>query len=360
MTETPRQHLLATSSTAFNAGDYSAACTALTELVKIDNLNAEVWSNLGYVHYLRGNFHSAIECCQKALQLDPSFIAAYSNLAIALQAVGQIEKSIEILQQGLAHNQNVADLHCNLGLAFQRLNQLSNAISSLRRAISIDPNSVQAHCNLASSLQDIGQHDLALAHYNKAIEINPSFLTAISNAIFSQQYHPRKNSAEILKNTVQFTKPLNNLNINQSIANAELNNEHIKNQHKRIGFISADFYAHPVGWFFIDVFEALSKQNLELLCFNNGRKHDVITDRFNATAHSFINIANMNDTEAAQLIRSKQLDILIDLSGHTAGNRIGVLASRVSPLQLTWLGFPASVGIGQIDGHIVTKDLIVA
>jgi predicted O-linked N-acetylglucosamine transferase (SPINDLY family) len=128
----------------------------------------------------------------------------------------------------------------------------------------------------------------------------------------------------------------------------------------RLGFLSPDFHYHPVGYFLVGVLENLDREQCETICYSDGRTRDDLTVRFHAAAAIWRETRRSSDEQLAEQIRTDQIDVLFDLSGHTAHNRLLVFARKPAPVQVTWLGYEGTTGLVAIDylladRHVVPK-----
>ncbi|MDH3585247.1 MAG: hypothetical protein OER86_13635, partial [Phycisphaerae bacterium] len=128
------------------------------------------------------------------------------------------------------------------------------------------------------------------------------------------------------------------------------------NRRLRIGYVSPDFRAHSVNYFFEPLLRAHDSSEVEVFCYANVRQADHVTARVQSRADHWRNLLGADDLEAAERIRRDEIDVLIDLAGHTAGHRLGVFSRRPAPVQVTYLGYPNTTGLGTID-YRITDDL---
>ncbi len=119
-----------------------------------------------------------------------------------------------------------------------------------------------------------------------------------------------------------------------------------------IGFVSGDFRSHSVSFFLLPLFDAHDRERLRFFCYSNSRREDDISRRLQQPVYAWRNIASRNDADTAELIRSDDIDILIDLSGHTSGHRLELFCLKPAPIQATWLGYPDTTGLGSMDYRI--------
>src|SRR5262249_4186479 len=117
----------------------------------------------------------------------------------------------------------------------------------------------------------------------------------------------------------------------------------------RIGYVSGDFHAHPVGYYLVGPLEAHDRSGSEVFCYTNDPIEDDVTARIAGATDHWRSIFGLNDDQAAELIRQDEIDILVDLSGHTDKGRLRVFARQPAPVQVSWLGYPGTTGMSAID-----------
>lgn len=347
------ERLLELSATQFAEANYDASRLSLEAILQSDPNRADVWSNLGYIAHKQGNYQLAKQHCTKALQIDSKFIGAYSNISLAHSSLHEYVEAQAALEQGIAIDDTQADLWTNLGLIHFACNRIQASISAFKRALILEPLSVPAHCNLALCLQEIGQAEKAYAVYQTALKIDPNYRPANSNIQMCSQYHPSLTSAQLLSTAKLSSSSIDKIEINDAEKLAPPIHETL-----RIGFTSADFRAHPVAWFLRDILLNFSQQNVEIFCYANQTELDEITKEIQSYSTAWRNIYAISNSERARIVRHDQLDILIDLSGHTSGNVLDIFSKRLCPIQLSWLGYPATTAIKNIDGVLLSNDLI--
>ncbi|MDH5258130.1 MAG: glycosyltransferase, partial [Gammaproteobacteria bacterium] len=133
---------------------------------------------------------------------------------------------------------------------------------------------------------------------------------------------------------------------------AELSNIKSTNRKRRIAYVSSDFRFHSVAFFFLPVLQNHDSDNFEVYCYSSSNKADDITDEFKKYSQHWRDIVDLNDEEVIQLAINDKIDILVDLSGYSAGSRLGVFANRVAPLQISYLGYPNTTGLTTVDYRV--------
>ena len=305
-----------------------------------------VWKLFGLSLQMQGK--DALQALQNATELLPDDAEAHVNLAAALRALGQFDRSVVSSRQALKINPNFAEAHNNLGVALQDLGQLGEAAESFRRVIMIKPDFAEAHNNLGSVLKDIGSFDDALASYRRALEIKPGFAKAHSNLLFASNYLPNQSPAWLLAEARRYGEMV----ARQAQPYKKWSNVPEHARCLRVGLVSGDLRAHPVGYFLESALKALSAHaagRLELFAYHNHICIDAVSERIKAYCHGWRSVAALSDEALARMIHGDGIDILIDLSGHTAHNRLPMFAWKPAPVQAAWLGYFATTGVAAMD-----------
>jgi protein O-GlcNAc transferase len=285
---------------------------------------------------------------KRVLQRHPDDVEALSNLGTLYQAAGQLGAAEFHLKQALVLNPQHFNSHLNLGNVYLAQCSYDEAILSYKKALLLNPQFAQAHFNIGNALREKMLFLEAHAAYARALEIDPAHYGARSNLLFTHHYLPNfdpaenKRQAEILASTLTAnTSPTGP----QSLAVVEA----VGVRPLRIGFVSADLRTHPVGFFLRDVIGHLANKQVQLFAYSNSRVCDTLTDELKPVFAKWNYVIDISDTALAQLIIGDHIDILIDLSGHSAGNRLACLAARLAPIQMSWLGYFSTTGLSTID-----------
>ncbi|CAA0105243.1 Uncharacterised protein [BD1-7 clade bacterium] len=370
-TSTDIQNLLSASAEAFAQQDNTKADALLHQILALDPNHVEALTNLAFLAYRAADYDSSIKWADEAIRHDIACARAYSHKGIALMAKQQMVEALKILEAGARQPEPPAELWINLGLAYQTVQQFENARQAMQRGIAMAPTSAEGRSNLGSVFQASGQIDQALVAYQAGLDINPIHLASLSNYLMCLQYTDNTNSSQLKSAAVELCQALESHATRQDSTDSALSDPPSGNyadtcakspatdQMLRIGFVSGDFRQHPVGWFFIGVLRALTEHsNVEIYCYQTDSRQDELTARLQSLAHQWRYVLTHSDNEVAEMIRCDRIDVLIDLAGHTAGNRVWVFAQRPARLQYSWLGYPASVGLSAIDGVVLGQYMV--
>jgi len=322
---------------------------AITELQRARLLlpgDAECSNNLGKALLHAGRVEEAVAAYRQALELRSSFAEAECGLANALLALGQIEAAIAGCRRALKYSPHYAMAHNNLGNALRDANLQDDAIASYHRAVQIDPGFKLPYNNLGNAFRDASSHDHAVAYYRRALAIDPHFVNAYDNLLMTLLFMPSVSQVEVFKAHRQFAERFEAPLRSHWRAHG---NKLESGKRLKIGYVSADFREHAVSYFMEPVLANHDKAQVEVYCYANSVNVDQLSLRLMNEADHWISCVALSDEQLAQRIRADGIDILIDLSGHTAGNRLLVFARKPAPVQITYLGYPGSSGLSAMD-----------
>ncbi len=326
---------------ALGKWDEAAAC--YRRALDLNPDYAEARNNLGNVLKDQGKLDEAMAQYRRALAINPDYAQAHHNLGTVFQDQGKLDEAMAHYQRALALKPDHAT-HTNLGSVLKEQGKLDEAVTQYRRAIALKPNYPEAHNNLGNALKDQGELDAALAQYQRAVALNPEFTEARGNFLMTLHYSARHSNADFLIQTQAFARQFE-----RSIRAPDFRNTPDPDRRIRIGYVSADFRDHPVGYFLARVLTAHDRANVEVICYSNSPVVDAMTKRLQETADQWRTIVEVSDADAAAMIRRDGIDILVDLSGHTAMNRLPLFAIRPAPVQATYLGYFGTTGLAAMD-----------
>ena len=326
-----------------------AALMALQKAANLLPTDAEVHSNLAVVLNGERQFDRAIESCRRALKVKPLYAEAENNWGTALKELGQLEKAVEKYQKAIKVKPNYAEAHSNLGLALIALGHTDKAIASYRRSLQLHEQNADVHGSLGNALKDIGQLDVAVASYRRALALKPDARVIFDNLLFTQLYQPHLSAAELSVEWQRFDQQFCQA-LHQTWTTH--NNSKQADRKLKIAYVSADLRAHAVATFIEPILTHHDKASYEVYCYYNHRQIDKTTERLRGLVDHWITCDQWNDVQLAQQIHDDGIDLLIDLSGHTNGNRLLTFARKPAPVQLTYLGYPGSSGLEAMDYRI--------
>lgn len=397
---------------ALSTGNLDAAIERFSQAVKLVPTQAEYHNNLGIALAALGRLDEAAQCHQRAIEVQSGHSGAFYNLALVLNLLQRKAEARRSFERAIQLAPGIADYHEGLGSMLLANGELADAEKRLRRAIELQPNHRQAHCQLAVVYQSQNRLPEAVAACREIVRLDPADAVALRNlaalldqsqrydeaaAIFGQltalqphdasawaalgvlrqkqgmidaafeaytravkldsslqqnlmyaiAHDPRKTPQEIVAAHARWGEQYAHLARSSVHANTPLRDRQL-----RIGYVSGDLCRHAVANFFEPILVQHDRAQFHLTCFANVAKPDRTTGHFQSLSHSWHAIYGMTDDDVANLIRLNQIDILVDLSGHTADNRLLVFARKPAPVQVTYIGYPCTTGLAAIDYRI--------
>lgn len=365
-----------------NAQRWSDAKAECTRVCNANKGDAEAWFLLGAINGQMGIASEAERCCRRAVALQPEFAQAYYNLGIALRDQGKLNEAAESLdtatrkmptfvqaysdlafvllalkepkqaanayRTGLRYAPDAPDGHANLGMALYLSGELEEAAKCLRKAIDLRPGQAAFHDQLAIILCCQGRIKEALVNHKEAQRLKPNDAKISSNYLLSLHYDESQSVGSIYTEHRRW----GSLHVKRAVVSDDYANIRIPERKLRVGYVSADFRHHSVAYFFEPLLISHDRSVIEVFLYSAVTSPDKVTTRFHQLCDHWRDISTMNDAHVADLIQDDAIDILVDLSGHTAGNRLGVFAQKPAPIQVTYLGYPDTTGLPTMDYRI--------
>jgi predicted O-linked N-acetylglucosamine transferase (SPINDLY family) len=359
----------------------AAAAEAYRRALRLDPRHDPSWHNLGIALHLAGQDDQALAALRQALAWRPDNPATLHQMALVTLRAGDLDNAFKALgrQARLAPAELDSQLTRSLAIALRDAGRTAEAIPITALAVDHRPDDTDLrHClgMLHSAIQDTGE---AEAIFREALRRDPAdpfvlnslgvLLNGIGDPLAGARLLRRSlslqpNNAEIHSNLLLI------LQYDGSLSPADLRREHAEWQRRhgpaapapikterdddprrplRIGYVSADFGQHPVGFFLIGVVPRHDRERFEVHCYSSRRQDDAMTARFRQSADHWHDVSTRDGPELAEKIRNDGIDILIDLSGHTANNRLRAFAHRAAPVQATWAGYVGTTGLSAMD-----------
>ncbi|MBI4190857.1 MAG: tetratricopeptide repeat protein [Betaproteobacteria bacterium] len=270
---------------------------------------------LGERYRKEGARAEARACFERAVALDPDHIAARFNLGNLLYGANKIDAAAEQYLAILAVQPNNHNALNNLGLALLQSGQAAEAVRMFRKAL--------------------GEH--------------PEFEEAGNNLLLALTLTPGVTAEDLFEEHLRHTS---RMNVTGPAHAGDYQKSPDPRRQLRIGYVSGDFKNHPVAWFLEQVLAHHDVRRFEIFCYSNWYKADAVTTTLKQHADAWRQINELTDDMAAERVRRDGIDILVDLSGHTNGGRLGLFARKPAPLQITYLGYANTTGLSAIDYRI--------
>jgi protein O-GlcNAc transferase len=326
-------------------GQLEGAVTNYRRVLEIKPDYAEAYTSLGVALKELGQLDDAVESYRQALEIKPDLAEAHSNLGIALQDLGEIESAVASYRRAVEFKPDFAEAHNNLGNAQKELGQFESAAASYRRALEINPAFAEAHNNLGLVLQDVGQFEDAEACYQQALKIRPDYHEALGNLLFVLNYATSHTPLFYLEHAREYGRlVVGKLGTRFSAWQCE-----VQPRRLRVGLVSGDLRMHSAGYFLEGILSHIDPARIELIAYPTYHKEDELTARIRPRFSAWRPLVGKSDEVAAHLIHADRVHILLDLSGHTAHNRLPVFVWKPAPVQASWLGYFATTGVAEMD-----------
>lgn len=331
------------------AGRLDEAISSHQRTIEISPEWASAHNELGITFYEKGQLDESFHAYQRAISLRPDFAEALSNLGILFDETGKLDEAIVMHRRAASIRPDYFPAHNNLGNALRQHGQLDGALEAYRRALALKPGSSEVILNSGNAMKDMGMIEEAMANYSKAHALMPDSPAIHSNLLYAMNFLSQSESCTIAEKHFHWNKQ-HGSSLRKFIVTHT--NEKNPNRRLRVGYVSPDFQSHSVAYFLESLLEHHDPAQVEVYCYSHVLHPDAVTHRLQNLATHWRRIIGRSDSEVADLIRADGIDILVDLAGHTANNRLPVFARKPAPVQVTWLGYPNTTGLDTIDFRI--------
>jgi predicted O-linked N-acetylglucosamine transferase (SPINDLY family) len=302
--------------------------------------------NLGVALASAGQHPEAIASLRRALALAPKSADAHAGIGASLQALGRHAEALDAYALALALEPRFPEAHNNAGNALQALGRFEEAIRRYEQAIAARPGYADALGNLGNALRALGRHAEALARYRQALAAGPGQSQTHSNLLLTLNYMSGIEPAAVFEEHCAWAA----LHADALAASAPPHaNDRDAERRLRVGYVSPDFCGHSVAWFLERVLPAHDRRQVEVHCFSDVARPDAMTAALKRSADRWHDVVRLDDAGLAGLVRGHGIDVLVDLAGHTAGNRLLAFARKPAPVLASWLGYPNTTGMRAMD-----------
>lgn len=344
---------------------------------------AGVHYNLGNVLQEQGRPEEAVASYRRALEIQPHSVEISGNLAGALNDLGRLDEAAAVYRGALAIRPGDALLHFNLGNVLSELGDVNEALVSYRKAVALNPDFEAAHADLAAALRSLGRleeeaasirariarqpgrSDLhtalgcvlaeqgkdsdALACFRQAASLNPESSEANTNPLFLGAYRASLEAGQYLELARGWEQAVVPVQERKAARWRSFRRPPPAGRRLKVGYVSGDFRQHAVSYFVEPILQHHDRARFEVFAYYTHHQQDAITARIEKLADRWLPAAGLSDALLRERIEADGIDVLVDLSGHTAYHRLGVFARRAAPVQAHYLGYFASTGLTEMD-----------
>jgi protein O-GlcNAc transferase len=334
-------------------GSLDAAIAHLRAAIEINSEWAEGYGVLGAALAGSGLHAQAADAFATLVKMRPQNVEALNNLGTVLRSLGRYDQSIVHLREAVRLRPDQAEIHHNLGNSLLESGQTTEALAELQQAVLLRPDFVQLYQGLGNALISLGRIPAAIDCFRRALTIDPSHHAIHSSLLMSMNYTdsadeiPQAIFEEHLAFGRRHTDPLPRPTF--------YSNDRDPNRRLRVGYVSSDFRRHSVSYFIEPIFAHHDPAEVEIFCYADVPNPDEVTDRLKKYVERWRDIAGQSDAQVADQIRADQIDILIDLVGHTGGGRLLLFGRKPAPVQVSYLGYPATTGVSAVDYRITDR-----
>lgn len=345
---------------------------------------AEAHYSLGVVFRHTGQLEEAAESCKRAIAINPDQAEAHNNLGVISQEMSDLKAAEASYNRAVEINPDYAEAHNNLGAVRKDMGVLDASVTSYNRALEINPDYTEAHNNLGLVLKEAGDLEAAVASYSKALEIDPDYANARAqklhdNAHMCRWEAMREDASRIPglgiegKSIAPFVMLVADDNPRRNRQRAEKyargmirsavmptpQSPATRPQRLRVGYFSADFHNHATMYLMASLFALHDRNGFEIHAYSFGPdKDDDMRQQLVASVDRFHDVRHMSDAAITRLARADDIDIAVDLKGFTQHSRPGIFAGRAAPIQISYLGYPGTLGAPFMD-YMIADDQVI-
>lgn len=321
---------------------YGVALSCYDRAIKLNPNFADSYLNRGVVMQKLKRFEEALVNYNYALELKPNYPLVYSNRGVILMNLNRFDEAIESLDKAIKIDPNYKNAYSNLGLVFIKSKRFDDALDIYKKIIKLDPHDSQAYYDCGVVLQDQNKFQEAKDFYQKAISLGHKI--AYHNLLCIQR-NPNDNLNEVRRWEEKILGGVDR----QYLKEKKFIRKPFKKRRLKLGYVSGDYYNHVISYFIEEIFKNHDRSRVEVYVYYNNTKSDEVTLRLMLLADYWVSISDLSDLDFYDRLSADNIDVLIDLSGFTAFNRMEVFAYRAAPVQIHYLGYPNSTGLTQMD-----------
>lgn len=314
------------------SGRFAEATAALKKVISIEGDRPADTSRVGQLLIETTKYGEAHTLLHHTLMhgtMNESVLISFAKLC---EVTGKRPQAKSIYATVLAKSENNTEALTNLGNLLKHEGDIANAELMYQRGLALKPESAVLHKNLANLLGQTLRTEEALEELTHCVSLAPNNPYHTSDLLFAQQYASQLSLTDHRAASENWGKHFS------GIANTSVPARPLENRPLRIGLLSGSFRQHPVGFLALPALERLDRSRFTISCYANQVDHDAYTSRFRKLSSRWRPVAHLSDDELTHIIQNDRIDVLIEMSGHAAGHRLPVVARRVAPVQIKWVG----------------------
>lgn len=331
-------------------GEPARAEQHLRTAVTLDSRQTDAMYQLGLMMMKQERQAEAVALLDELVRNQPDHVDAWNQLGLTCESLGDLDQATHCFRAALDHDSDCVPALNNLGNTLSVLGQLQAGMDCFHKALALQPDSADGHNNLGCTLMMLGRADQALVSLRKAAQLG-GLASQHSVALLCEQYQPDVTAARLLESHRSWQ--LHHAGELPTFPVRAIDSE--PPERMRLGFVSPDLGTHPVGYFLSSCLQHLDREAFEVVCYSDRRNEDAMTARIRESSDGWQPVRALSNNDLSERIHSDRIDILFDLAGHTAHNRLPVFARRPAPIQATWMGYVGTTGLDAMDFVIADR-----
>ncbi|MGH6947744.1 MAG: tetratricopeptide repeat protein [Kiloniellales bacterium] len=332
---------------------FDDALVACAKALELDPLSVDALNNKGNILHGQRRFAEAEQTLRQAIEGRPDSAMLLTNLAGVLQTLNRDEEAQALYLRAIECEPNLVEPLRNLGALLARQGRFADAEAVIRRALALEPDDGMSLNNLGIAVSGQGRVNDAIKCFAQMAVLKPDYSNAQSNILFAMNYMQGVTLEQLGKAHRRFGEVWDKAPTGQGFANTPDPNRRL-----RIGYVSPDFKRHVSAYFIEGVLSAHDRSKVEVFCYAEVDNADDMTERLRGLSDHWRWIVGWHDEDVAETIGADGIDILVDLAGHTANNRLPIFGLKPAPIQVSWLGYPNTTGMKTIDYIFATPGYV--
>jgi len=345
MINTPVQSLLARASACIKAYDYTNADQLVTQVLKQDPKNIHGLCFRAIIAMENGRKEIALEAIKKALKLGPRIPGVLNNAAAVFYKCDQMARAGQMWERLIEIEPRSEDAHWKLARYLIREGEFDAAEKHLRTVLELAPDHLGAYISLSNLLKNTGRIEESVAAYRDGIRRHPNDMPGWSSLIYTLHFVPGCSPEQIFSEHVEWGRKLEEA----TTCVARQDNEPVPGRRLRVGYVSPNFRNHVVGHNLLPLLRKHDRAQFEIFCYSDVEREDEVTREMRGFTDKWRETGKISDAELAQQIAADRVDILVDLTMHMKGTRLGLFAHKPAPVQVAFMAYPGSTGLKRMD-----------
>ena len=310
---------------------------------ELDKRDIESWIYLVKINAQLGDTTAVTRCCRSIISIKPDLHEAHFHLGTSLLLQGKREEALTCFLEANKLQPGNPSITLQTGKTLHMLARFDEALEYYQQAITLSPSLADPYLSTGSILKSRGDLAGAIKYYRKAVHLKPDFEKAHSDLVCALNYNDDHDSETIFHEHVRWGQ------VHRLPELEQPENEPDQFRRIRVGYVSPDFCKHSVAFFFEPLLSSHDHERFETYCYSDVSKQDEVTQRLKDAASHWRDIRQLNHAQLAELVRKDAIDILVDLTGHTANSRVLAFTAKPAPIQVSYLGYPNTTGIATMD-----------